>query len=491
MIHTTVNWIAAVFVVVGFAVLVRVFGLVEKTRQVGRVSRQSLEAIRSRSLDDGAKEAALQRDARKLFGLFFVLAFGGAAAALIPIGMVWLGDAIGLISLDEVLDITLSPVFLLIVSFVLVAALLLFFYAKRASATSSYSALDRLLHRLAFNTSVAQIAVADFENRMYAKELAKCRVDRPVFITALPRTGTTLILDCFARLPEFASHCYRDMPFLLTPCLWNRFSTRFQQDSELKERAHGDGMLVNVDSPEALEELLWKTFWRQHYQSDRITPWRVDEENDEFEEFFRNHMRKIMLVRRGQDAPQARYISKNNLNISRIQILRKFFPDSTIIVPFREPLDHAADLLEQNQNFLRIHEEDAFAAKYMRAIGHFDFGQNLRPVDFDGWFDKRMTKDSQNLAFWLEYWVAGYRHLLSEKVDGMHLVCFESFCDNPEQGLRTLAEVAEVRDLDTMLEPASKIYRAKPYELDLSDIPQPLQQEVNDLYTRLKQAALV
>ena len=250
-------------------------------------------------------------------------------------------------------------------------------------------------------------------------------------------------------------------------------------------------MLVNVDSPEALEELLWKTFWRQHYQSDRITPWQVDEENDEFEEFFRNHMCKIMLVRRGQDAPQTRYVSKNNLNISRIRILRKFFPDSTIIVPFREPLDHAADLLEQHQNFLRIHEEDAFAAKYMRSIGHFDFGQNLRPVDFDGWFDKRVTKDSQNLAFWLEYWMAGYRHLLAEKVDGMHLVCFESFCDNPEQGLRALAEVAEVRDLDTMLEPASKIYRAKPYELDLSDIPQPLQHEVNDLYERLTQAALV
>ncbi|MHB9112595.1 MAG: sulfotransferase [Thermoleophilia bacterium] len=401
-----------------------------------------------------------------------------------------MGNVLGLISLDGVMDITLSPMFILIVSVVFVAALL-FSYKKGASGTSSYSALDRLLHRLAFNTSVAQIAVGDFENRIYAKELAKCRVDRPVFITALPRAGTTLLLECFARLPEFASHRYRDMPFVLTPCLWSRFSTRFRQDSELRERAHGDGMLVNVDSPEALEELLWKTFWRQHYQSDRITPWRIDEENDEFEEFFRNHMRKIMLVRRGQDAPQARYVSKNNLNISRIQTLRMLFPDSLIIVPFREPVDHAASLLEQHQNFLRVHEEDAFAAKYMRAIGHFDFGQNLRPVDFDGWLDKRMTKDAENLAFWLEYWVAGYRHLLAEKVDGMYFVGFQSFCDNPEQGLRTLAETAEVRDKDMLLEPASEIYRAKPCELDLSDIPQSLQHEANDLYARLKQAALV
>ena len=488
------NWIAAAFLVVGFAVLVRVFRLVDKTREVGRVSRQSMAVIRSRSLDDGAKEAALQSDARKLFRLFFVLALGSAVALMLPMSMVWMGNELGLVSLDGVMDITLSPTFILIVSVVFIGGLL--FYRKGASkgdsATDSYSTMDRLLHRIAFNTSMAQIAVGDVENRMYAKELAGCKVDRPVFITALPRTGTTLILECFARLPEFASHCYRDMPFLLTPCLWNRFSTRFQQDSELKERAHGDGMLVNVDSPEALEELLWKTFWRKHYQSDRIAPWRIDEENIEFEEFFRNHMCKIMLVRRGQDAAQARYVSKNNLNISRIQILRRDFPDSTIIIPFREPLDHAADLLEQHRNFLQIHEEDAFAAKYMREIGHFDFGQNLRPIDFDGWYDKRTIKDTENLAFWLEYWVAGYRHMLSEdKVEGVHFVCFESFCDNPEEGLRTLAETAQVREIDLMLEPASKIYRAKPYELDLSDIPRPIQDLANDLYARLKQDALI
>ena len=67
----TVNWIAAVFLVIGFAVLVRVFGLVQKTRDVVQVSQQSLKVIRSRDLDDSAKEAALQRDARKLFRLFF------------------------------------------------------------------------------------------------------------------------------------------------------------------------------------------------------------------------------------------------------------------------------------------------------------------------------------------------------------------------------------------------------------------------------------
>lgn len=465
----------------------RVFGLVEKTRQVVRVARESLGVIRSRSLDDGAKEAALQRDARKLFGLFFVLALGGVAAATLPMGLLWLGDALGVISLDRVLDVALSPVFLIITSVLIISLLLLNF--KRGRGTDSYPALDRLLHRIAFNTRMAQIPVADIENRIFAKQLAQCKVDRPVFITALPRAGTTLLLECFARVPEFASHCYRDMPFVLAPCLWSRFSVAFRQTSELRERAHGDGMLINVDSPEALEEVLWKTFWRQHYRSDRITPWHI-EEHDEFEEFFRSHMRKIILLRRGKDAPEARYVSKNNPNIARIPTLHQFFPDSVIIVPFREPLDHAASLLKQHRNFLRIHEEDPFAAKYMRAIGHFDFGQNLRPIDFDGWLDKRASKDAENLAFWMEYWVAGYRHLLTENVDGMHFFCYESLCENPEQGLRALADVTGARDLNALLESASGIYPVRAREVDTSDIPVSLQHEANDLYVRLKQVAL-
>ncbi len=32
-----------------------------------------------------------------------------------------------------------------------------------------------------------------------------------------------------------------------------------------------------------------------------------------------------------------------------------------------------------------MHARDPFARRYMEAIGHYDFGANLRPIDFDGW----------------------------------------------------------------------------------------------------------
>jgi len=482
-----IHWIGAAFLVVCFVVLVRIFGLVEKSKLVVSIARRSLGVIRSTSQDDKAKEVALQRDAMQLFGMFFILSFGGAAAVLLPMGLVWLGGLLGFISLESVLEVALSPVFLIISG--VFAIFVLCLGQKRAAETTSYSGLDRFLHRVAFNTYVAQIPVANIESYIFAKQLAPCKIDRPVFITALPRAGTTLLLECFARIPQFASHCYRDMPFLLTPSLWNSFSSAFRNTSETRERAHGDGMLINVDSPEALEEVIWKTFWRQHYHSDRIIPWQ-NEEHDEFDEFFRNHMRKIILLRRGKDAPAARYVSKNNLNIARIRLLHQSFPDSVIIVPFREPLHHTASLIEQHRNFLCIHTKDPFASEYMRAIGHFDFGQNLCPIDFDGWFDERVSKDAEDLTFWLEYWLASYRHLLMENIDIVHFFNYQAFCENPARGLHMLANATGISDPDALLLATPKIRRARAWQVDASVVPSSLLHEANELYNKLKQAAL-
>ena len=96
------------------------------------------------------------------------------------------------------------------------------------SRQNSYSRLDRVLHRLAFSTIELQKALADLEDRIYASRFSQIEVDRPVFITSLPRAGTTLLLEIVASLDAFTSHTYRDMPFLITPMLWDSISRPFQ-----------------------------------------------------------------------------------------------------------------------------------------------------------------------------------------------------------------------------------------------------------------------
>jgi len=485
-----IEWIVATFLVVGFFALIRAFGLIDKSREVIPIARRSLEVIRSTTLDDDAKESAVQADAKRLFGLSFVLAVGGAAALLLPVGVLWIGDRLDLVSLQSVMDVAVSPAFLIASSaFAILALSLVSNSPKNGDKKSDYSPIDRLVHRIAFKTYVAQIPLADIESQLFARQLAACKIDRPVFITALPRAGTTLLLECCAQMPDLASHSYRDMPFVLTPCLWNQFSAVFRRESALRERAHGDGMLMNVDSPEALEEVLWKTFWRSHYRDDRIVVWQ-NEAHEEFEEFFRDHMRKIVLLRRGRDVATARYVSKNNPNTARIGWLHRHFPTSEILVPFREPLQHAASLLKQHLNFLSIQKDDPFASEYMRAIGHFDFGENLRPIDFDGWLDGRTSKDAGKLAFWLEYWVAGYRHLLANSVGNLHFLHYDGLCEDPEHGLQALADVIGAQHPDRLLSAATTIQPVRLREVDTGIVPQSLLDEANNLYRGAKQVAL-
>lgn len=487
------HWIGATLLVVSFLILIQVFGLIEKSKDVVDMAHRSLDVIRSPRLTEEEKESLLQENSKQLFGLFFILALCGAAALLLPLLLLWFGDRLGWLSLSKVFDTLVSPGFLIASTILAILAFRMKPSKASQAQVSSFSGLDRAVYQVAFKTYTAQVALADVEDLIFSKQLSRYKNKRPVFITALPRAGTTLLLECLASMPEFAAHCYRDMPFVLIPCLWNRFSGPFQQAVESQERAHGDGMQINPDSHEALEEVLWHTFWRRHYHKDRIIPWQ--EENDlDFEEFFRSHMSKIMLLRRPKAADHVRYVSKNNLNIARTRMLNQLFPDSIIIIPFRQPLYHAASLLEQHLNFLQIHKDDPFALEYMRAIGHYDFGQNLCPVDFDRWFDNRESRDADSLAFWLEYWVASYKHLLTEnateKADFLNFFNYDALCEDPESGLKGLAEVVGSCDPDGLVSSVAGIRGPRPKEIDTGALSASLLKEVNLVYDRLREVAV-
>lgn len=107
-----------------------------------------------------------------------------------------------------------------------------------------YSYCDRILHRLGASSRLAQMALADIEGRLFKSQIGNIVVSDPVFITGLPRAGTTVLLGALVQSGHFASHCYRDMPFVLTPILWHQLSSAFRTTDEPRERAHGDGGLL-------------------------------------------------------------------------------------------------------------------------------------------------------------------------------------------------------------------------------------------------------
>jgi hypothetical protein len=211
---------------------------------------------------------------------------------------------------------------------------------------SDYSLLDRAIHRLAFVSPAIQETAADIESVLYGKFFNQRTITKPIFVTSLPRAGTTLVLELLSRVPGIATHTYRDMPFVLAPILWNNVSRSFRKPADLRERAHGDGMAVSYDSPEAFEEILWRSSWSKKYGRDRITLWSDREDTREFRPKFVDHIKRIIALR-SPDAP-GRYASKNNANIARLGLLRNLFADGILLVPFRDPIGQAVSLLQQH-----------------------------------------------------------------------------------------------------------------------------------------------
>ena len=313
------------------------------------------------------------------------------------------------------------------------------------SWTEQYSALDRAIHRMAFAHTGIQMAVADIEEVAFRAQLKDLPCKAPVFITSLPRAGATLMLEILSNVPEFATHTYRQMPFLLSPMFWDAISRPFRKSGNRMERAQGDGMEIGFDSAEAFEEVIWRTWWPEKYLDGSIDIWRRTDDMPDFAEFMQSHMRKIVaLARQNKRSSASRYLSKNNANIARIDKLIDLFPDCTIIVPVRDPVDQVLSLHRQHMRFLKAHGEDEFAEQYMRDIGHLEFGGNLQPIAFPGFGADAERAQSQQ--FWLEYWIAGYRGLLGNANPHLHFVSYEELCTNPPAVIGTLLDRLGVSD---------------------------------------------
>lgn len=330
--------------------------------------------------------------------------------------------------------------------------------------------------------------MADLEDFLYKDVLRRIPLQNPIFITALPRSGTTILLHLLATTDHFASHTYRDMPFVLCPMLWQRFSQHFSVFDSPVERAHGDGLQVSANSPEAFEEMVWKHFWPDHYAHDRIRPWTSSEQNLEFDAFLGTHMRKIIAVRRHEKRDDHRYLSKNNSNIARVACPPEPLKDGTFLIPFREPIQHAASLLKQHRRFLKIHQRDDFVREYMEAIGHHEFGGGLKPVNFNGWLEN--AKDPDSLEFWVRYWIAAYRHLVEHVASSRVLVSYQRLTDEPVTSLGRIADIVDIPPAD-LVTSAKRLHSPRTHEVDANQLPTGVLDTALELERQLDASAVV
>jgi len=288
--------------------------------------------------------------------------------------------------------------------------------------------------------------LGEFETAFFRRRLAGIEVDRPVFICGLARAGTTILLELLATCRGVATHRYRDFPFLWTPILWNRFQDRFGSEAAPRERPHRDRIRITRESPEAFEEPLWRSYFPWLHDPDRSHRLTDANRDASFDQAFRDHIRKIVMLRRGR-----RYLSKANYNVARIEYLADLFPDARFIVPVRDPVAQVCSLVRQHALFSDYSKADPRAARYLAIAGHYEFGPQRVPINLD---DRAMT---DVLAAWpagdefrgyailwrrvAEHVLALADRTLSERV---MLVRHEDLCGDPAGTFAKLAAFARL-----------------------------------------------
>lgn len=263
---------------------------------------------------------------------------------------------------------------------------------------ADYSALDKLLHHLALGSAMRAEMIHDIEKSMFLKA-APPDEGRHVFVCGLARAGTTILMREIHGSGAFGSLTYADMPFTLAPNLWRKISARGADAGEKRERAHGDGIAVDQQSPEALDEVYWRVFAGKDYiRNNSLTPHKPD--RDQIASY--RDLIRLVLLRTGK----TRYLSKNNNMILRLPALAKAMPDSTFLVPVRDPVSHAMSLLSQHRRFA---DAEAFTQKYMQWLGHHEFGATHRPFAWDG---EEISGDPNTPDYWLARWLAAHKVLI-------------------------------------------------------------------------------
>lgn len=319
-------------------------------------------------------------------------------------------------------------------------------------------------------------AVGAAESRFFADDLEPINIDRPIYVTGLARGGTTILLEALASVPGIATHRYRDFPLVLAPLLWDRLFARMSSSHVAEaERAHGDGIMVTPDSPEAMEEVVWMAFFDHLHAVGRSHVLDADAANPKFDQFYRDHIRKMLLARGG-----ARYVAKGNYNVTRLDYLLHLFPDARFVVPVRAPEGHIASLVKQHALFNKYCADNLRARRHLRRVGHFEFGPDRMAINTgeDGVAAEieGLWAAGEEVRGWAQYWHSIHDFLLA-RLDANPalraatlLVRYEDLCASPGETLRTLASHCGLDDPRGALSSfAAGIHAPSYYRPDFSD----------------------
>ena len=119
----------------------------------------------------------------------------------------------------------------------------------------NYTKTQKILHKIIFEINFISKSIYELEKLLFLKKTKNLYQNDHIFISSLPRSGTTFLLNYFYETGQYGSLTYSDMPFVMA----TNFYSIFKKKEEIidKERLHGDGLRYNFESPESFDEIFF------------------------------------------------------------------------------------------------------------------------------------------------------------------------------------------------------------------------------------------
>jgi hypothetical protein len=288
------------------------------------------------------------------------------------------------------------------------------------------------------------------ESLVLRKQMADFEIDSPIYVTGMARAGTTITLEMLSQHPSVASHRYLHMVLPYTPHFIQLAANVLPLMKSPVERLHKDRMLVTRDSPEAVEEIIWQRFFSSIVDESQSNILDSTSSNPDFEMFYREHLRKLLF---NQNA--ARYAAKNNYNVSRMEYLKKMFPDVRFIIVVRNPFDHIASLAKQDMILRSLESADPRLLDWTKIIGHREFGSariiiNLGSSETVERIRRLWNSKDTYARGWAVYWNAVYSFVQdklesnTEIADASLVFRYEDLCESPEKIIDNIVKHVEI-----------------------------------------------
>lgn len=305
-------------------------------------------------------------------------------------------------------------------------------------------------------------SIGNLETSVVADRLDQIVIEKPIYVAGLARSGSTILLELLAENPGIVTQRYKDFPPVYTPYAWNSLLKHIGgKTAAPSERAHKDGIMVTLESPEAMEEPLWTTFFPDAHNPNQSNVIDAGTTDNGFAKFYRAHIKKLLAVHAGQ-----RYLAKANYQVTRLEYLLKLFPDARFVIPVRDPAAHIASLMKQHDLFSRGQSANPRARDHLRRVGHYEFGLDRVPVNTG---DNLATQEiielwdkGEELEGWMRYWDEIYSYLAdrieaNEKLSAaVTVIEYENLCAHPETILRGLFQHCDLNVTDRFIEEAAR-----------------------------------